>query len=87
MSLYELTQAYNIFANDGKLCLTKFLKNTPLKCEEIIDKKYTDDINYILSNRYFKLAGYPINSALDFADKKVFVKTGTSRNYRDNWTI
>ncbi|EKD66225.1 MAG: 1A family penicillin-binding protein [uncultured bacterium (gcode 4)] len=87
VSLYELTQAYNIFANDGKLCLTKYLKNAPLKCENIIEKKYTDDINYILSNRYFKLAGYPINSALDFADKKVFVKTGTSRNYRDNWTI
>lgn len=87
VSLYELIQAYNIFANDGKLCYTKYLQNSTSDCKDIIDKKYTDDINYILSNRYFKLAGYPVNSALDFADKKVFVKTGTSRNYRDNWTI
>jgi penicillin-binding protein 1C len=41
----------------------------------------------ILSDRYAKLGGFPINSALDFADRFVVVKTGTSRNFRDNWAI
>jgi hypothetical protein len=29
----------------------------------------------ILTNRYFKLAGFPINSNLDFENREVFVKT------------
>jgi membrane carboxypeptidase/penicillin-binding protein PbpC len=44
-------------------------------------------VSSILTNRYFKLGGFPINSSLDFADRNVFVKTGTSRNFRDNWAI
>lgn len=41
----------------------------------------------ILTDRYAKLGGFPLNSSLDFADRTVFVKTGTSRNFRDNWTV
>jgi membrane carboxypeptidase/penicillin-binding protein PbpC len=52
-----------------------------------MDTKYTSMVEEILTNRYFKLAGFPINSNLDFADRNVFVKTGTSRNFKDNWSI
>lgn len=41
----------------------------------------------ILTDRYAKLGGFPIHSALDFEDRYVFVKTGTSRNFRDNWAL
>ena len=44
-------------------------------------------INEILTNRYYKLWWFPINWNLDFPDKKVFLKTGTSRNFKDNWTV
>jgi membrane carboxypeptidase/penicillin-binding protein PbpC len=53
----------------------------------LIEKKYIDQIKLILTNRYFKLGGFPINSTLDFEKREVFVKTGTSRNFRDNWAI
>lgn len=56
-------------------------------CKKIIDKKYTDMVKEILTNRYFKLAWFPIHSNLDFPDREVFVKTGTSRNFKDNWTV
>ena len=93
MSLYELLQAYSIFANEWNLCEINILKNklstegfSPL-CEKIIEKKYIDMVIEILTNRYFKLAWFPINSNLDFPNREVFVKTGTSRNFRDNWSI
>jgi penicillin-binding protein 1C len=56
-------------------------------CKQIIEKKYTDMIGEILTNRYYKLWEFPINWNLDFPDKKVFLKTGTSRNFKDNWTV
>lgn len=68
------------------------LKNQKIKslkswCKKITDKKYTDMVEEILTNRYFKLVWFPINSNLDFPDREVFVKTGTSRNFRDNLSI
>ncbi len=56
-------------------------------CKQIIEKKYTDMIKEILINRYNKIEAFPINWNLDFPDKEVFLKTGTSRNFKDNWTI
>ncbi len=88
ISLLELTRAYSIFANDGNLCnftITKSKQNGP--CINKIEKKYIDMTNDILTNRYFKLWWFPINSSLDFEDRKVFVKTWTSRNFKDNWSI
>ncbi len=90
VNLFELTRAYSIFTNDWKFCEVNILlnnTNSSNNCKYVIEKKYTDIINEILTNRYYKLAGYPINSALDFKDKIIFFKTGTSRNFRDNWII
>lgn len=87
VSLFELTKAYSIFAYDGQLCHIKIFQSDENTCESVIEKKYTDMINLILTNRYFKLNGFPVNSNLDFQDRNVFVKTGTSRNFRDNWSI
>jgi penicillin-binding protein 1C len=100
ISLFELLQAYTIFTNAGQLCPFTFI-NSPLPlgegsgvrageekiCKQIIDSKYTDMINSILTDRYAKLAGFPLYSPLDFADRIVAVKTGTSRNFRDNWSV
>lgn len=90
ISLYELTRAYWIFAKDWNYCDINYLKNKSSEyntCKKITDKKYTDMIYEILTNRYFKLAWFPVNSNLDFPDREVFVKTWTSRNFRDNLSI
>lgn len=86
ISLYELLQAYNIFANNWTLCNISLIKNSS-NCEKIIEPEYINMVNEILTNRYFKLKWFPINSNLDFEHREVFVKTWTSRNFRDNWTI
>lgn len=44
-------------------------------------------ITSILTDRYAKIGDFPLYSALDFENRKVAVKTGTSRNFRDNWAV
>jgi penicillin-binding protein 1C len=89
MSLFELLQAYSIFANDWDLCKINSLSTEGFStlCTNIIEKEYIDMVFEILTNRYFKLKWFPINSNLDFPGREVFIKTGTSRNFRDNWTV
>ncbi|MBW7954844.1 transglycosylase domain-containing protein [Candidatus Gracilibacteria bacterium] len=87
VSLYELTRAYLIFAKGGNLCDVNYIEKNKANCKKITDKKYTAMVEEILTNRYFKLAGFPINSNLDFENREVFVKTGTSRNFKDNLSI
>jgi penicillin-binding protein 1C len=41
----------------------------------------------ILTDSYAKIGDFPLYSALDFQDRNVAVKTGTSRNFRDNWAV
>lgn len=93
INLLELTKAYTLFAYNWELCDIKIINNIENNnewqnnCKQIIDKKYTDMIKKILTNRYYKLEEFPINWNLDFPNKEVFLKTWTSRNFKDNWTI
>lgn len=87
VNMFELLRAYGIFAKNGQLCSIVYLQWETSTCKNVIEEKYTSQIYDILSNRYFKLAWFPINSNLDFEGKEIFVKTGTSRNFKDNWTL
>ena len=87
ISLFELVRAYSLFAKGGKYCSLIYLLGEKTSCETISDKKYTDMIEEVLSKREYKVRNFPIGSALDFSDRFAFVKTGTSRNFRDNYAI
>ena len=87
VTLFELLQAYSLFAYDGQYCPITITLSGGSLCHQVVDHKYTDMVNSILTDRYAKLPEFPINSSLDFADRRVALKTGTSRNFRDNWTI
>jgi len=87
VNLFELLQSFSIYAHDGNFCTIRVLQTDPMQCKRIVLKKYTDMVVSILSNRFVKLAGFPIESNLDFPDREVFVKTGTSRNFNDNWAV
>ncbi len=87
VTLYELLQSYSIFAYDGKYCSIEYNISRRSSCIQVIDKQYTDMIVSILSDRYAKLEEFPLHSSLDFEDRWVALKTGTSRNFRDNWTV
>ncbi len=87
VNLYEIVRAYTIFSNDWNLCDIVSIKWEISDCKNIIEKKYVDDVISILTNRYFKINWFPINSNLDFPDRYVFVKTWTSREFRDNVAV
>ena len=88
VSLYELTRAYGIFAHQGQYCDIRILSDAPPDaCHPVAETGAVDTISTILSSRYARLKGFPIDSTLDFGEKKVTLKTGTSRNFRDNWTV
>lgn len=87
VTLYELLQSYSIFAYDWKYCPIQYNWAHIEPCTQVIDKWFTDMIVSILSDRYAKLEEFPLHSSLDFPDRWVALKTGTSRNFRDNWTV
>lgn len=87
VSLREMARAYGIFAHQGKLCDIAIFSGQQVLCKTVIDAKYTDMVVDILSNRYNKMPMFPLFSNLDFPDRNVFLKSGTSRKFSDNRVI
>jgi len=98
ISLLELSTAYASLANngyftgnysildihdaDGNLLYTED-KNPPL---QIFDPRVTWLISDILSDDSARATGFGLNSTLKL-DRTAAVKTGTTTNFHDNWTI
>lgn len=98
MSLLELTHAYAAFAGggfqpdlrlileirdaDGRLLYTP--PETPLK--QVFDPRVAWLINDILSDDNARLIGFGRHSTLEI-ERPSAVKTGTTTNYHDNWTV
>ncbi len=90
ISLYELLRAYGIFSDRGNLCDIRWtLESETLspKCRRVVQSLNPEMIEEALSNTRYKIAEFSEGSALNFGEKRVFVKTGTSRNFRDNYAI
>jgi len=96
VSLLELTSAYGVFANDAVKNSPRYILSVEnssgqaiLQSEtsptEVIDKNIARAISDILSDN--KARGDEFGTALEFPGKKVAVKTGTTNNYRDAWTV
>jgi penicillin-binding protein 1C len=98
VSLLELTGAYGVFANDGTRNPTvsvlriedkqgniiEEFKEAP---EEVLSSDVARKITSILSDNKARTPAFSANSALYFPGKDVAVKTGTTNDYRDVWTI
>jgi penicillin-binding protein 1C len=98
ISLLELSTAYASLANngyytgkysildihdaDGNLLYTED-KNPPL---QILDPRVSWLISDILSDDSARTTGFGLNSTLKL-DRTAAVKTGTTTNFHDNWTI
>ncbi len=98
VKMVELAQAYAIFANMGK----KKIINPVLRIEnylgetiysdwseekQVVDARYAFLINEILSDNKARSPIFGWNSMLRIEGKTVAVKTGTTNNLRDNWSI
>ena len=103
VTMVEMVQAYGVFANSGyKINLHPILKVTdskgkvlqqykPVESPLLGKKVLPDGVAYIISNilgdNGARSAEFGSNSPLYIKGFNVSVKTGTTNDYRDNWTI
>lgn len=103
VTMVEMTEAYGVFANSGyKIGLHPILKVTdskgktiqqykPVESPLLGKKVLPDGVAYIISNiladNGARSASFGSNSPLNIKGQTVSVKTGTTNDYRDNWTI
>ena len=98
VSPLEMTTAYATFADNGiynphtpileiKDSAGKVLEKFEQKSKEVLPKQTTLLISDILNDNNARIPSYGANSVLYFPGHDVAVKTGTTNNYRDVWTI
>lgn len=98
VSLLDLTSAYGVFANDGARNKTTSILRIENKdgeiieefrpsSEQVIPSEIARKITNILSDNIARTPEFGANSALHFPGKDVAVKTGTTNDYRDVWTV
>jgi penicillin-binding protein 1C len=86
ISLKELTNAYRTLANNGLYSEISFLNKEKGEERIIFDKKTTEIISDILSDKEARSLTFGLENSLN-TSFKTSVKTGTSKDMRDNWCI
>jgi penicillin-binding protein 1C len=96
--LIDTTTAYSAFANGGKkvepisilkvedMNGKKMFEHKPVEGRQVIQPEHAFLINQILSDNNARLMAFGPNSLLN-TGRPIAVKTGTTNDQRDNWTI
>jgi len=98
VSPLEMTNAYGVFANNGvkntnqNILYIKDKNNNTLQTFQgeknvVLPKNIALQISDILSDNTARTPAFGARSPLYFGGRVVAVKTGTTNNYRDMWTI
>ncbi len=103
VTMLEMSEAFGVFANGGyKIPLQPILKVTdrngkaleeytppksPIFGEKVIPEGVAFIISHILQDNNARTPAFGSNSLLRIKDYPVSVKTGTTNDYRDNWTV
>ena len=99
VKLTDMAVAYGVFANSGfKVDLNPILDiydyqgypieiNTKVDRKEVLDEGISYLIYDILSDKLARIPAFGAYSPLNIPDYKVAVKTGTTNEKKDNWTI
>ncbi|MBM2817457.1 MAG: putative penicillin-binding protein [Parcubacteria group bacterium] len=98
VSLLDITSAYGVFANNGVKNPTtgiievvdkegKTLEKYELKSSAVLPEDTALKISDILSDNTARIPLYGNRSLLYFENRDVAVKTGTTNDYRDAWTV
>lgn len=97
MDLLSLSYYFTIFPSEGRLNPLKIYKNENnfsynlntnfTQNKKIADEKYIQLINKVLSDRETGIEQFGMNSNLNLFQHNYAVKTGTSRDFCDSWTI
>lgn len=98
VSPLEMASAYGVFANEGKRApyytIEKIEDSNGMIIEEykpqikqVIPQNVARLISDILSDNKARTPAFGANSPLYFGTRDVAVKTGTTNDYRDAWTV
>ena len=98
VSLLDITSAYGVFAAEGirhpptAILKVETAKGTLLEEKQdsatpVLDTEISRTINDVLSDNASRVPVFSPRSSLYFPDYQVAVKTGTTQDYRDAWTI
>jgi penicillin-binding protein 1C len=98
LSLLDLTAAYGVFANSGARVEPVFIEEIlaadgtavytaePPAPRRVLDERVAWLISDILSDNQARIPSFGPNSVLRI-DRTAAVKTGTTNNFHDNWTV
>ncbi|KKQ38747.1 MAG: Penicillin-binding protein, 1A family [Candidatus Roizmanbacteria bacterium GW2011_GWA2_37_7] len=98
-TLLDLTQAFAVFANEGKIVepygiieITDFdnkkiYEHKESKSKQVLSKEISFIISNILSDNNARIDTFGANSYLRIPGKTVAVKSGTTDDKRDNWAV
>lgn len=98
VSLLDMVSAYGVFATEGVrnpyISILKVQDASGRVLEEakpsptnVLEPEVARKISDILSDNVARTPLYGANSIIYFADRDVAVKTGTTNDYKDAWTI
>jgi penicillin-binding protein 1C len=84
--LYDLVGAYSTLARGGVYRPLRALRNAPQEERRVMPEDVAVMLADVLRDRGARVAAFGEHSALDLPFE-VAAKTGTSKAYRDNWTV
>jgi 1A family penicillin-binding protein len=98
VSLLEMTNVYATFANEGiynpstpileiKDKEGNILETFSKKSREVVSKEYTDKLSDMLSDADARSLTFSYGNPINYHDRQVAGKTGTTNDFRDTWVI
>lgn len=100
LDLLTLTHAFSALASGGELAPLHLMKNSEgesrvysthgarvQKARPISERRYVTLVNTLLTDRALGVSQFGARSSLNLTRDGYAVKTGTSRDYHDSWTI
>jgi len=98
VTMLDLATAYGVVANDGmkvdpepvisvKDSMGRVIYEKEVKPSQVIKRSVAFILEDILSDNKARSSAFGSNSPLNIEGRRVSVKTGTTDNKRDNWTV